>query len=121
MSSHEIIGLVAIIGGICFDLAGCIGLVRLPDIYNRLQAGTKCVTFGTCGILIGALIMSDRPEIAFKALLCAIFVLGTSPVAAHAISRGAHRSGVKLWKGSVMDKYAEDKEGRLPGNQTEAD
>jgi multicomponent Na+:H+ antiporter subunit G len=33
----------------------------------------------------------------------------TSPVSAHALARGAHKSGVKLWKKSVCDKYAEDK------------
>ncbi len=30
--------------GLGFDLFGCIGLVRLPDVYNRAQAATKCVT-----------------------------------------------------------------------------
>ena len=46
----EIIGLILLIIGITFDVIGCIGLVRLPDIYNRLQAATKCVTLGTCMI-----------------------------------------------------------------------
>jgi len=46
-----------------------------------------------------------------KALLCIIFLLLTSPVLAHAIARGAHRAGIKLWEGSVVDRYAEDKEG----------
>ena len=39
--------------GLAFDLFGCIGLVRLPDVYNRAQAATKCVTLGTCMILTG--------------------------------------------------------------------
>jgi multicomponent Na+:H+ antiporter subunit G len=43
-------------------------------------------------------------------LLCAAFVLITSPVAAHALARGAHLGGVPLWKGSVVDKYEEDGE-----------
>ncbi|MCK4600943.1 MAG: monovalent cation/H(+) antiporter subunit G, partial [Phycisphaerae bacterium] len=41
-----------------------------------------------------------------KAILCAGFVLLTSPVAAHAICRGAYISGVKLWQGSVEDEFA---------------
>jgi len=48
----ETVGLILLIIGIIFDLVGCIGLVRLPDIYNRLQAATKCVTLGTCMILL---------------------------------------------------------------------
>jgi multicomponent Na+:H+ antiporter subunit G len=108
----ETIGIVVISLGVAFDLFGCIGLVRLPDIYNRLQGATKCVTLGTCLILIGVLIHSGG-AMGIKALLCAIFVLLTSPTGAHALARGAHRSGVKLWEGSVMDKYAEDKEGKI--------
>ena len=42
-----------------------------------------------------------------------IFIVLTAPVAAHAIARGAHRAGVKLWKGSAVDKYTEDKEGEV--------
>ena len=44
--------------GVVFDIVGAIGLIRLPDVYNRLQAATKCVTLGTCLILIGVLVHS---------------------------------------------------------------
>ena len=40
-----------------FNLFGCLGLVRFPDVYNRLQAATKCVTLGTCSILFGTLLI----------------------------------------------------------------
>jgi len=107
----EIIGLVLLIVGIGFDVVGCIGLVRLPDIYNRLQAATKCVTLGTCMILLSVVFYTGWSPISAKALLCIWFVLLTSPTGAHAIARAAHRSGIRLWEGSVMDKYAEDNEG----------
>lgn len=105
------VGLILLIIGISFDVVGCIGLVRLPDIYNRLQAATKCVTLGTCMILLGVLFYSGFNSIGIKALLCIWFILITSPTGAHAIARGAHRSGIRLWEGSAMDKYSEDKEG----------
>ena len=96
--------------GLAFDLFGCIGLVRLPDVYNRAQAATKCVTLGTCAILVGvalkAIGVADAPMLV-KAMLCAGFVLLTSPVAAHAICRGAYMSGVPLWQGSVEDNFTE--------------
>lgn len=95
--------------GIAFDLFGCIGLVRLPDVYNRAQAATKCVTLGTCLILLGvglyAIGLSDWPMLV-KALICVAFILLTSPVAAHAVCRGAYLSGVPLWEGSVEDAFA---------------
>ncbi|MHC4500315.1 MAG: monovalent cation/H(+) antiporter subunit G, partial [Planctomycetota bacterium] len=49
----EIGGYILIIIGILFDIFGCIGLVRFPDVYNRLQASTKCVTLGTILLLFG--------------------------------------------------------------------
>ena len=107
----NIIGLVLISAGLLFDVFGCLGLVRLPDVYNRLQAATKCVTLGTCSILLGTFIIVGFCAAGIKSLICIIFILLTSPVAAHAIARGAHRSGIKLWEGSVVDRYKEDKEG----------
>ena len=95
--------------GLAFDLFGCIGLVRLPDVYNRAQAATKCVTLGTCMLLAGvACLAFGRADIAMgiKAVLCAGFVLLTNPVAAHAICRGAYLSGIHLWSGSVEDAFA---------------
>jgi len=106
----ELVFYVVIGVGLAFDLFGCIGLVRLPDVYNRAQAATKCVTLGTCMILIGvaglALVGGNWP-MAAKAIICSAFVLLTSPVAAHAVCRGAYLSGVSLWDGSVEDAFVQ--------------
>ena len=104
----RVAGEVLIVVGTVFNIIGCIGIVRLPDIYNRLQAGTKCVTLGTCLVLLGTMLMAGSTAIALKALVCMVFVLVTSPTAAHALARGAHAFGVKLWSGSVVDRYRED-------------
>ena len=116
--SEPVAIILFIIGGL-FDLFGCIGLVRLPDIYNRLQAATKCVTLGTSFILFGVFFWSGFSAMGVKALICAIFTLITSPTAAHALARGAHISGVRLWEKSVVDRYAEDEEGKLAGGEVE--
>ncbi len=105
---NEIVGLFFILVGILFDLFGCIGLVRLPDLYNRLQASTKCVTLGTCSILLGVVIKFGFSAAGVKALICILFLLLTAPVAAHSLARGAHKSGIKIWNKSVCDKYLED-------------
>jgi len=106
-------GLMFILVGLTFDVFGCLGLVRLPDVYNRLQAATKCVTMGTCSILFGSFLMVGFTAAGMKALLCIVFLMLTAPVAAHAIARGAHRSGIPLCPGSVVDRYAEDQEGEV--------
>lgn len=104
----DIAGMIFIGIGLLFDLFGCIGLVRMPDVYNRLQASTKCVTFGTCSIMFGTFLMVGFCATGVKALLLIVFVVLTAPVSAHALARGAHISGVKLWEKSVIDKYEED-------------
>ena len=43
-----------------------------------------------------------------KALLCIFVIALTNPVAAHVIARSAHRAGITLWKGTLVDQYAED-------------
>ncbi len=104
------LGYLLIAVGVLFDIFGTFGLVRLPDVYNRLQAATKCVTLGTCFILIGVALSGPSLGFGVRAILCAVFILLTSPVGAHALARGAHLGGVKLWEKSVVDKYEEDAE-----------
>jgi len=113
-SVQAIAGGLLIAIGLAFDLFGCLGLVRLPDIYNRLQAATKCVTLGTCSVLLGVLVLEGFNGAGLKSLLCAVFLVLTAPVAAHAISRGSHRAGFRPWEGTVMDAYAEDAKDRAP-------
>ena len=104
----NVVGLVFISVGLFFDFIGCLGLVRLPDVYNRLQASTKCITLGTCSILFGAFLISGLTATGIKALLCMVFLILTSPVSAHALARSAYKSDVKLWEKSVVDRYGED-------------
>ncbi|MBN2601491.1 MAG: Na+/H+ antiporter subunit G [Candidatus Marinimicrobia bacterium] len=108
--TREIIGMVFILLGIMFDFFGVLGLVRLPDVYNRLQAATKCVTFGSAGILFGVFIIQGFNSFGFKVILGIVFIFLTSPVSAHAISRAAHQSKIPLAKESVVDQYQEDNE-----------
>jgi len=106
----DILGYILMVIGVLFDIFGCIGLVRFPDVYNRLQAATKCVTLGTVAILLGVALTSGWSPMSGKAVICAVFILITSPTAAHAIAKGAYASGVELWEKSVVDKYAEEVE-----------
>ncbi len=104
----DTVAIIFISIGLFFDFMGCLGLVRLPDVYNRLQAATKCITLGTCSILFGVFLMYGFTALGIKAMVCMLFLILTSPVSAHALARGAHKSDVKLWDKSVVDRYAED-------------
>jgi len=94
--------------GLAFDLVGCLGLVRYPDVYNRLQVTTKCVTLGTCCILLWTFSLMGFTSAGMKALICMLFVVFVAPVVAHALSRGAHQAGVPLSRNSISDDYAKD-------------
>jgi len=106
----EAIGMIFIIIGVIFDFLGVLGLIRLPDVYNRLQAATKCVTFGSIGILLGIIVIQGFSIFGFKAFLGIVFICIASPTAAHAIAKAAQRSRIPLTKDTVIDMYEEDKE-----------
>jgi multicomponent Na+:H+ antiporter subunit G len=102
---NETIGSVLIIIGLIFDFLGCVGLIRFPDVYTRLQASAKCITLGTCGILLGLFCFKGLSPTGIKALLCMAFIILTAPVSAHALARSSYRAGVKPWAGTVVDQY----------------
>jgi multicomponent Na+:H+ antiporter subunit G len=99
------IALILISIGVLFNLLGCIGLLRLPDVYNRLQAATKCVTLGCCSILLGVLLHFGFSDAGVKALVAIPLLFFSSTVAAHALVRGTYHFGVKLSDKSIKDDY----------------
>lgn len=91
--------------GVVFNLFGCIGLIRLPDVYNRLQSATKCGTLGTCSILAGALFHYGLIDSGVKALIAIPLLFFGATAAAHALVRGSYQAGIKLGEKSVKDEY----------------
>lgn len=94
--------------GIAFNFLGCLGLIRFPDVYNRLQSATKCVTLGTCSILLGVLLHYGFVEIGVKALITIPLLFFAATVGAHALVRGSYIAGIKLGDKSVKDDYKEE-------------
>ncbi len=102
---NSMAGLILLSVGLLFNLFGCIGLLRLPDVYNRLQAATKCVTLGTCSILIGVLLHFGFNDAGVKAIVAIPILFFASTVAAHALIRGAYQFGIRLGNKSIKDDY----------------
>jgi multicomponent Na+:H+ antiporter subunit G len=96
--------------GVLFNIFGCIGLIRLPDVYNRLQAATKCVTLGTCSILVGVLFHFGISNAGIKAIIAIPLLFFAATVAAHALIRGTYHFGVKMSDKSVRDDYKDVKD-----------
>jgi len=98
----QTVGLIITGIGVLFLFLGSLGIFRLPDVYNRLQAGTKCTTFGSFFTIIGVGIM--QPAWFWKCLIIALFVFLTNPISNHALGRASKKAGVPLCKRSVVDK-----------------
>jgi len=94
--------------GVAFLFLGSFGILRLPDVYNRLQAGTKCTTFGAFFTIIGVGVM--EPTWFWKTLIIALFILLTNPISNHALGRASKRIGVPLTERSVIDRTKEFEE-----------
>lgn len=90
--------------GVFFNILGGFGLLRFPDVYTRLHAGTKCTTFGSIFITGSVIILGlkmwylgniDGSILAIHTAGALVAILLTNPTGAHAIARAAHKSGVK--------------------------
>lgn len=92
----NIIGIILIFIGVIFSLLGSIGIVRMKDLYNRLQTSTKATTLGAFSTIIGVGFL--HPSWFFKLILILFFILITAPIASHSLARASHKTGVTLKK-----------------------
>ena len=91
----ELLADIFLVTGCAFIAIGSLGLLRMPDVYNRLQAGTKAATLGAMALLLG--IGLHHPDWWPKLLVIAGFVLFTNPVGSSTIARAARIAGIKPW------------------------
>ena len=104
----QVFGTIITAIGTIFLFLGGLGVFRFPDVYNRLQAGTKCTTLGAFLTIIGVGI--TQPDWLPKTLVIALFILITNPISNHALGRASRKSGVSLCDRSVVDKAGEFEE-----------
>lgn len=105
------IGEFLVLFGTVFYLLSTLGLIRMPDVYNRMQTATKSATLGSLGVIVGTGIWAIDHVGSYawitKTIVIAVFLLLTNPISAHALIRAAYKSGIPLWEGSVVDRYKE--------------
>lgn len=103
----DILGGLLLIGGAAFLLFGGLGLVRMPDLFNRIQAGTKATTLGTLLSLSGVACL--QPDWALKLLLIGLFILFTNPISSQVLARAAHRIGTEETAKTTVDLLTENR------------
>ncbi len=104
---REALASLLLLIGAAFMLLAALGLVRLPDLFMRLQATTKASTLGLGSLALAVALHFDNGGVTARALLVLAFVFLTAPAGAHAIARAAHRVRTPLWARPVADELAE--------------
>jgi multicomponent Na+:H+ antiporter subunit G len=100
-------GIVWLAGSV-FALLAAVGVLRMPDVFTRMQASTKASTLGLGFLLIGAALQMGDFASLIRVVSIGAFVLLTTPVAGHVIARASYFADVPLWKGTVLDERRRD-------------
>lgn len=91
-----------------FVLLAALGLHRFDDVFSRIHAATKSVTFGVVLVAIGASFQMVEPTDVVKLLLAAVFQLISAPVGSHILARAAYHAGGELSPATTVDELAAD-------------
>ncbi len=108
---------LSLVGSLFFLLSG-IGLLRMPDAFNRMQAGTKATTLGSIFFLLG--IGLQQPDYLGRTIILVVFIVLTNPVSSNALARAAHGHRKRIGAVLKLDALAAaDEAAAKPGTAKE--
>lgn len=82
---------------------GVYGIVRMPDVYNKLHAASKVVFLGVVMLLAASAVTNDS-AIILRAILIGIFLVLTTPVSAHVVGKAAFQRRYKMQTPGAVDE-----------------
>jgi multicomponent Na+:H+ antiporter subunit G len=100
------------LAGSAFALLAAVGVLRMPDVFTRMQASTKASTLGLGCLLMGTVLQMGDFAAFVRAAGIGGFILMTTPVAGLVIARASYFADIPLWKGTVLDERRRDAERR---------
>ena len=98
---------VLLIVGVFFLLVGTFGLLRLPDVYNRMHATSKATTLGAASLFLAGFAYFGPQGAGLTSLVGILFLFLTVPTGAHMISLSAQKMGVPFYGKATWPKSAE--------------
>ena len=98
--------------GVVVMTVGVYGVFRMPDVYTELHAASKAVFLGVVVLLVASAATGDGAIVA-RAVLIGVFLVLTTPVAAHVIALAAYRQGERMRTPGALDESGRD----LPGGR----
>lgn len=117
---REVLAGLALISGAVFCLLAGIGVLRMPDVYTRMQASTKAGTLGVGCIILAVVFYFDSALVAAEAFLVIGFLFATAPIASHLIARASYFVRVKAWDRTQPDELRESGDARRVEQQQDA-
>lgn len=100
----EVISGIALILGALLLISGAVGLLRFPDFYTRMHAAGVTDTLATVLTILGLMLIAGWNQALIKLALIVVFVLFTSPTAAHALAKAAQHGGLTPTSNGGTDK-----------------
>jgi multicomponent Na+:H+ antiporter subunit G len=100
----DLIAALFVIAGSLLMLLAAVGLIRMPDVYVRLQASTKAASLGAGCLLLALALHFNELAVTVRAMLAIAFIFLTVPVSGHMIGRAAYLVGVELWERTQWDE-----------------
>lgn len=94
--------------GLFFLFTGVVGLIRLPDVFTRMHATTKCDTMGIFLVFAGLMLRAGSWGNLVKLGMILGFLWLTSPTVAHLIGQAAWLDGVSMYGISAKEGGADN-------------
>ena len=106
-------GSLAIVGAL-LAVIGALGVIRFPDFFTRVHAASITDTGGATLLISGLAIISGISLITLKLIVIWVFIMLTSPTAAHALASAAFGSGERPLLGAwrLVSSRSSNKTGR---------
>lgn len=88
-SFMEWAGNIFLLAGLCFFIAGTVGLLRFPDVYSRLHAVTKADTLGLGLIVVGLVLQASSVQAVVIMLMTWLLVMASGATSCQLLARFA--------------------------------
>lgn len=105
--AFALLAAVFVVIGSGFVLLATVGILRLPDLYTRMHAASKAGAIGSGLLLIAIAFVAQDVGVTIRALFGVVFIVLTTPVAAHLLARAAYHIGLKPHSITRLDELAD--------------
>lgn len=103
----DVIVSLLLLTGSALILIAAMGLVRMPDLMLRMHATSKAGALGGGLLAVAGALFFVEAAVVVRAISILVFVIMTSPIAAHAIARAGYFVGVPFWDRTLKDELRE--------------